>query len=124
MIDQQAIAAAIESLKMMRELMLFDPSTGEDIRVESLNKDNKDLYDAAHTAIACMRECAERREGCEWCKAVIVNPCKTCDAQSIGGNACGEYMSCGSYYRYCKSTERQSKKYCDNCGRKLGRSDT
>lgn len=76
------------------------------------------------TILACLRECAERREGCEWCKAVIVNPCKTCDAQSIGGNACGEYMSCGSYYRYFKATERQSKKYCDNCGRKMERGDT
>ena len=91
--------------------------------------DNTEWYEDAlkyrelsqHVTLDRLRELVQAdAEG----RAVIVNPCKTCDAQSIDGNACGEYISCGSYYRYFKSTERQSKKYCDNCGRKLGRSDT
>lgn len=37
---------AIEALHMCRELMLFDPMTGEDILLDQLNQDNRDLYDA------------------------------------------------------------------------------
>ena len=124
MIDQTAIAAAIESLKMMRELMLFDPSTGEDIRVESLNKDNKDLYDAAHTALACMRECAERREGCEYCgmpgtTLYVVE----CTEPRIMMHISGRYLQMYDE-EYPGWVDHLPIRFCPMCGRKLDGGDT
>ena len=61
------IELAICSLEMLRALMLFDPLTGEDISLDSLNRDNRELYDSADVAITALTEQAEREKGCEGC---------------------------------------------------------
>ena len=63
------IELAICSLEMLRALMLFDPLTGEDISLDSLNRDNRELYDSAAVAITALTEQAERSKGCVWCKS-------------------------------------------------------
>lgn len=56
---------AIEALRMCRELMLFDPMTGEDILLDQLNQDNRDLYDACEAGISALQERIDREEGCK-----------------------------------------------------------
>ena len=61
------IERAIGSLEMLRALILFDTMTGEDIPLDTLNRDNRDLYDAAKVALTALREQAERSKGCVFC---------------------------------------------------------
>ena len=46
---------AIAEMEKLRELMLFDAMTGEDIPYEALIQENKNLYDAAGVAIQVMK---------------------------------------------------------------------
>lgn len=52
---------AISSLQMLRDLMLFDPMSGEEIPYSCLNQDNKDLYNAAGVAIEALEKQIEKQ---------------------------------------------------------------
>ena len=92
MIDQQAIAAATKH--------------HESLQRRYTTTHNGKQCEFVKTALACMRECAERREGCEYCTSRF-------DIVSHHTNEAG--LQAGTKKRAV---------YCPMCGRKLERGDT
>lgn len=125
MIDQTAIAAAIAFLESHREgYGMARAMAKENGAMQGTITQVEDMIANIETSIAALRECAERRDGCEVCNTPIVNPCTTCDRHSHRGKVCGSYMNCGSYYVYSKAVEFLKRNFCPMCGRKLERGDT
>lgn len=56
--DEQ-IENAIGALTMCKELMLFDPNTGETTRLEDENKNNQELYRACDIGIWALEQVKE-----------------------------------------------------------------
>ena len=50
------IEEIIYGLEFTKAMITFNPSTGEDIKPENLNEDNKITYDACVGAIALLKE--------------------------------------------------------------------
>ena len=67
-------------------------------------------------ALACLRECAERREGCEFCKNFDFSGAS---AKMDSGKYPHIHLAGGSY-RYPRDEQFD---YCPKCGRKLERSE-
>lgn len=53
MIDREKV---IKGLEFTKAMITFNPSTGEDIKPENLNEENKTTYDACVGAIALLKE--------------------------------------------------------------------
>ena len=103
MIDQKAIAAAIEALQD-RYMTVSMCITSTECKAHNR---------AIDTALACMRECAERREGCEWCEEP---PTEWKSGDKVYGYT-SQYFEYGDgdFHYVCN-------KYCPMCGRDLERS--
>jgi len=112
------IEQAITTLELLRELMLFDSTSGEDITVESLSKNNKDLYNAAQVAIDALRE--KREKGCEYCAgyhSADMLPIIEMDdntANSLDINEGFAYINC-----QCGRHTVAEINFCPMCGRNL-----
>ena len=55
----EMIEDAINALTMCKELMLFDPNTGETTRLEDENEDNQDLFRACDIGIWALEQAKE-----------------------------------------------------------------
>ncbi len=108
------IELAICSLEMLRALMLFDPLTGEDISLDSLNRDNRELYDSADVAIAALREKAERERGCEY---TLYNPADE-------GYDDGLFYQCTCGENYIDPAQAKEWDFCPHCGNSIRSKDT
>lgn len=86
----------INTLTMCKELMLFDPMTGETHDISNENRDNQDLYNALTYAIAALSP----RE--------LAMDCKT-------GNWVQTCGVCG----FTVEGFRRPASYCANCGSTL-----
>jgi hypothetical protein len=65
MTSEEAVQRAIDSFEMCKDMMLFDPQTGETHALEDENQDNQDLYHACNLAQVALHQM--RTEPCEWC---------------------------------------------------------
>lgn len=126
---------AIQQLEFDREMILFDPTTGENMTLEvvkALNKDNYFTYLADGIAILALKEIQQYREigTVEECReAVEKQKAKkpVCVPkpynEEVGFNDEWHCPSCGSYIGYFTEgmNEPEQMEYCNECGQHIAR---
>lgn len=112
---------AIKQLEFDQSMILFDPTTGEEITLEVLkviNKDNYLTYIADGMAIEALKEAQQYREigTVEECREAVEkqNPVKPIDYDEDLG-----YFKCPSCGLTIMVDVFSDHAFCLNCGRKL-----
>lgn len=113
---------AIQQLEFDREMILFDPTTGENMTLEvvkALNKDNYFTYLADGIAILALKEIQQYREigTVEECREAVEKQKakKPFRGRVINGN---EYEICRKCTAIVKDEEWKAK-YCPVCGQAI-----
>lgn len=108
---------AIEQLEFDRAMILFDPTTGEEIMPEilkALNEDNYRTYIADGVAIEALKEVQKYRGigTVEECREAMEKQTPNKPKDGLYGHG---YFACGS----CKNPLDGDESYCPQCGQAI-----